>query len=363
MKLFEIIDIGKEREIRLLGKPICEYGCRYFTFSEKTAYEKYFDIFPSKGVREAFFDGILSQLNDDYDDIYISRMAAIGDTYFLSFMFENWVKKNNSKKPVLVVLNDNAKKVFNLFSPNIECKKIDFNKRLAMEIFYNDVGNKGFSYKNKRFFSYINKQIILDVHNKVKDNINTPIEDCSFVKILSKYYAEFYSKSTTCNISEQAKNELLADLEFSGLNLDKFIFISPEASSNCSYDTTFWIEICKRLRDKDYDIFINSSSDTMKIPDCVCGLYDIEQTYYLAQMSKGIISLRSGLNDVLSTINVPHHILYTRFKCNIVSSASENILAFSLKYLPNVNQENISEYDTDELTSDEIIDEILREFD
>lgn len=362
MKLFEIIDIGKEREIRLLDKPICEYGCRHFTFSEKTAYEKYFDIFPSKGVRETFFDGILSQLNYDYDDIYIYRMITLGDLYILSFMFENWVKKNNSKKPVLVVLNDNAKKVFNLFSPNIECKKIDFNKRLAMEIFYNDVENKGFSYKNKRFFSYINKQIILDVHNKVKDNINKSIEDCSFVKNLSKYYADFYNKSTICHISEQAKNELFADLELSGLNLDKFIFISPEASSNCSYDRAFWIEICKCLKDKGYDIFINSSSDIMKIPDCVCGLYDIEQTYYLAQMSKGIISLRSGLNDVLSTINVPQHILYTRFKCNIVSSASENILAFSLKYLPNVNQKNISEYDTDELTSDEIINKVLREF-
>ena len=45
-----------------------------------------------------------------------------------------------------------------------------------------------------------------------------------------------------------------------------------------------------------------------------------------------------------------------------LSSARENILAFSLKYLPNVNQKNISEYDTDELTSDEIIDKVLREF-
>lgn len=360
MKLCEVIKVGSEKEIRFLGMSVAEFGCRKFTFSESISYEKYFNIFPLKGIRECFFDNILAQLDEDYDDIYISRMAAIGDSYFFNLLFNNLIKKNGSKKPVVVSLNQNTVEIFNLFSPDVECKIVEFNKRLALEIFYNDIENKGFEYKGKRFFSYINKELIYNIHRDIRNSIKNNDGNFSFIHHLQKYYALFNSNFSYPSISSVAREKVFDFIRSSGLNMNKFIFLSPLASSNCSYDKSFWQALCIKLKSKGYDIFINSSVNKLEIDGCVCGLLDLEETYYLAQLSKGIIALRSGLNDFLSTVDVPQHILYTKFKCNVVSSAEENIKQFSLKYLPAVNPDNLFEYNT-ELQSEAEIERMILE--
>lgn len=360
MKLCEVIKVGSEKEIRFLGMSVAEFGCRKFTFSESISYEKYFNIFPLKGIRECFFDNILAQLDEDYDDIYISRMAAIGDSYFFNLLFNNLIKKNGSKKPVVVSLNKNTVEVFGLCSPDVKCKLVEFNKRQALELFYNDIENSGFEYKNKRFFSYINKGLIYNIHQDVKSSIAKNDKNCSFIYHLQKYYAPIDMGFSRPSISAMAKQQVVDFLQDAGVNIDKFIFLSPLASSNCSYDKSFWQALCTKLKSRGYDIFINSSVNKLEIDGCVYGLFSLEETYYLAQLSKGIIALRSGLNDFLSTVDVPQHILYTKFKCNVVSSAEENIKQFSLKYLPAVNPDNLFEYNT-ELQSEAEIERMILE--
>ncbi len=359
MKLYEIIKIGSEKEIRLFNVPVAEYGCRKFTFSEVVSYEKYFNLFPFKGIKECFFDNILVQLDGDYDDIYVYRMVAIGDAYFFSLMLKNLIKKKGSGRPVIVSLNQNSAEVFRMFSPDVVCKTVNFNKRLALEIFYNDIENNGFEYKGKRFFSYINKELIYNIHRDVRNSIKNNDGNFSFIHHLQKYYALFERNFSYPVISSVAKKNVLDFIRSSGLNINKFIFLSPLASSNCSYDIVFWKSLCAHLRSKGYDVFLNSYVNNLEIEDCVCNLFGLEETYYLAGLSKGIISLRSGLNDFLSTVDVPQHILYTKFRCDVVSSADENIKQFSLKYLPAVNTDNLFEYNTETQTYYELENSIL----
>lgn len=359
MKLCEVIKIGSEKEIRLLNIPVVIFGCRKFTFSDIDSYEKYFNLFPVKGIRECFFDNILAQLDEVYDDIYIYRMVTIGDAYFFSLMFKNLIKKKCSKKPVIVALNQNSAEIFRIFSSDVVCKTVNFNKRLALEIFYNDIENNGFEYRGKRFFSYINKGLIYNIHSDIRNCIKNNDGNFSFIHHLQKYYALFNSNVSYPSISAVTRQNVLAFIRSSGLNINKFIFLSPFASSNCSYDKSFWKSLCNKLKAKGYDIFLNSSVNKLGLDDCVCTLLGLEETYYLATLSKGIIALRSGLNDFLSTVDVPQHILYTKFRCDVVSSAEENIKQFSLKYLPEVNTDNLFEYDTEIQTDYEIENNIL----
>lgn len=363
MKLYQKITVGNEKEIRIFEHPVLTYGCDNYDFNDAHSYEKYINILPHKGIREEFFDNILQQLSNDtdYDDIYICRMAAIGDSYMLTLMITNWLKKNNSKRPIVVGLKDTTEEAFKLLKPDIICKKISFNKRKALEIFYNDTENKGFEYKNKRFFSYINKQIIFDIHKNIANCFQRQnFESCSFLKNLESYYAPLSGESNIPQISDYTKINALQLVQSTGLNIDNFIFISPDASSNEKYDKEFWLDLIDELKRYGYDIYINSTDPEVDIPNTVKNIENLETTYYLAQRAKAIISLRSGLNDFLSTVNIPQHILYTKFACNDIKSAEENILAFSLKYLPNVNTDNIYEYNTEELTKQEIISLIMK---
>ena len=121
-----------------------------------------------------------------------------------------------------------------------------------------------------------------------------------------------------------------------GLNLQNFIFVTPEAQSITNTDEAFWDEIYNFIKKKGFDIFINSISEIRKPLFAKHCSLTVEEAFILAEMSKGIVGIRSGLIDVFSQIKVPKYIIY---------NDENRILRNSILYLPNVQNDLTKEYD------------------
>lgn len=130
------------------------------------------------------------------------------------------------------------------------------------------------------------------------------------------------------------------------LNKENFLFLIPDANFFHLLNSSVWDKIQEGLKEKGYDLFINS-------PD-----FSIREAYYIATLSKGIIGIRGGFSEVLSTINVPKHIIYTRNKARVWNSVD----IFTLKKYPLVNQDSIFEYECFEDDQTPIIEKILNNF-
>lgn len=143
-------------------------------------------------------------------------------------------------------------------------------------------------------------------------------------------------------ISEESRIIALQKASALGINLDKFVFLMPFASSQYLLPGSFWEEIRKKLKANGVDVMYNSD------------MFTLEESYVLAEHSKAIVSLRSGFNDVLSEINVPQHAIYT---CNRWPGDLQ--MVYGLKTFPWSATEYITEYNTKKQSMEDIKRTIL----
>lgn len=96
------------------------------------------------------------------------------------------------------------------------------------------------------------------------------------------------------------ERSMLEKVSKTGLNLDKFVFIAPEAQSCKLYDEDFWCELINQFQAKGYDVFVNLVEDDVKLKSAIdyktCDL-NFAEAFALARRSKKIVSLRSGLQN------------------------------------------------------------------
>ena len=125
----------------------------------------------------------------------------------------------------------------------------------------------------------------------------------------------------------------------------------------------FWQKIIDKLYDNGFDVFLNVIKLDSKYGCAKTCFLTFEEAYYLASLSKNIVGLRSGFVEPLTSIqNVPITCYYTDFKDRgklKAISAEKVINGFTLKKLPNVNIDNIFEYNINAVCEDEVIKKIL----
>ena len=126
---------------------------------------------------------------------------------------------------------------------------------------------------------------------------------------------------------------MLNKVKKTGLNLENFVYIAPDASS-CELENSkeYWVNIAERF--KDFDIFWNT---TKSAPEGAkhCNL-KVAEAFALAKHAKKIIALRSGFSELLTQTGVPIEIIYTKFRRSMINDISADLVlkGFSLKKLP-----------------------------
>lgn len=157
---------------------------------------------------------------------------------------------------------------------------------------------------------------------------------------------------------------MIEKVSSTGLNLNNFVLIAPEAQSCELLPNQFLIDLVDGYHKAGVDVFVNlvgDNYDLSRVEFKNCFL-TYSEVFALAQRAKKIISLRSGLTEFLLQTNVPIDILYTKFRVRPVfkDMDSERVMsAFGIEKIPYINEKNFREFNFEQCDSSELISELL----
>lgn len=326
MKIFKKVKYREKRIIYLGQIAIAEYCPK-----------KYFKLFP-KSEEEIMLDKLNKLTNKKHDAIFHLR-AGLGEAYIFFCTIQKVLKDNGIKKPCFTSHRSYYSDLCKLFYPTIPFYQVDvppseLNKALITR-----------KRKYKNIYFNVNPSTIKEVW-RLWENYRQGKEKRHYIEILKEYNEVYELVYKQPIISESLKQGALNKIK--GINKDNFVFLVPDANFFHSVSDAFWKNIKVLLEEKGYDCIFNSASLT------------IPEAYYLATLSKGIIAIRGGFCEILSAINAPKHIIYTKNNVEVPNSLD----VFTLKKYPNVNQDSVFEYicNQDKENENEVMEKILECF-
>lgn len=291
-----------------------------------------------------------------HDDIYILR-ANSGEIYLtLTYIIDALIERNQSKNPLLVATKKYHIDMIKMICPdlpyayinNVDIElvgssfKIDkFNFFLLYDNVHFrkvELGAKCGQTEKNHYFEFI-----LETLDLQKDNI----------------------KLRKTNVLQDAECSMLDKVKKTGLNLDNFVFLAPEAQACQLYDEDFWCELINRLQKAGRDVFVNLTGNDINLKSAkdfkTCGL-TFAEAFALAKRAKRIVSLRSGFTEFLLQAETPIDVLYTKFRPrNALDDLNvyQVISGYGILQIPFVDKSNIREFNMFEIAPAECIRQIL----
>lgn len=309
-------------------------GIVFFKTKIRKGVKKYYFLgFPIgfSSTRRLLYQRVLSILPKKYDNIYIHYNCS-GETYLcLSYL-------RPSKNSVFIATKRYHIDLCHMMHPEIDCFYIpEILPLRGIDDIYQE------NYKNSNFYNILPFKHFMNLESSLRKG--EQIHYCDAIRKTSGG-----GNLTACRpfIRESVKNSVLSKAKRINLNLNNFIFLCPESQSNVTPSGDFWKNLVDELYAQNYDVFINMLELRDEYGIGKTCFLTFEEAYYLASLSKGVIGLRSGFLEPLTSINdLSITCYYTNFKerGKLRSLPAQIVLnGFSLKKIPNVVVENIEEY-------------------
>lgn len=343
---------GSNKEIKIFGKTILKR-------EEKDNYRKYYlgnlKIY-QVSLLKIFKKRYFKYIDGDYDDVYILR-ANSGEIYLLlTYLLDSLLKKNGSKHPLFVATKKYHVDMIRMICPEIPYVYVG---KLRLKL-----SEKPFIIDGKRFFLLFNRYYFRQVEQNIKSNELGKYH--YFQGIMDRLgMTEEDISMRRINVSPEDEKSMLEKAKSTGLNLEKFVFISPEAQSCEMLDEDFWLELISQFKAKGYDVFMNLVGEEFKLKNTssykTCRL-TFAEAFALARLSKKIISLRSGLTEFLIQTGVPMDVLYTKFSQRAFvndMNIDQIISGFGLMKIPFIDMFKVQEFNMNEVSQDLCIEKIL----
>jgi len=342
-----------EKDIKFLGKSIIKRR-------EEGSYRNYYiggKLFRKVSLIDEFKKRYFKYFDKKHDDIYILR-ANSGEIYLtLTYIINTLIKRNGSKNPLLLATQKYHVDMIKMLCPDIPYIYIGkLRLKIAEDVFKID---------NFRFFMLFNNYHFKDVEMNIKDK---PIGETHYFKsIMERLNLTeqdlIYNKISILPSDEQ---NMLKKVKELNLNLDKFVFLAPEAQSCKLYDEDFWCELINRFKNNGYDVFVNLVEDVIKLRGAIdyktCYL-TFGEAFALASRAKKIVSLRSGFTEFLLQTGVPIDVLYTKFRHRHFFDDMDiyHVMSgFGITQIPMIDKEKVREFNMYEIAQKECLERILK---
>lgn len=348
----QITDCSK-KEIKLFGHSIIRR-------IEENNYRTYYMF--GKEIRrisliEQFKKQYFKYFDKKHDDIYILR-ANSGEIYLtLTYLIDTLIKRNGSKKPLLVATHKYHIDMIKMLCPDIPYVYI---KKLRLKI-----TAESFNIDKFRFFLLFDSQHFKQVEIDIKKNeLGKHHYFKSILTKLNMTDADINMRKAIVNIEDE--RSMLNKVAKTGLNINKFVFLAPEAQSCKLYDEDFWCELINRFQNKGYDIFVNLVEDNIKLKSATnyksCYL-TFSEAFALAKRAKKIVSLRSGFTEFLLQTGTPIDVLYTKFRHRHFFDDMDiyHVMSgFGITQIPFVDKAKIREFNMYEASQKDCVETILK---
>lgn len=355
VKTFKINDpytACHDKNIKILGHVVIRR-------LEKNNYRTYY-LFNKEIKKVSLSDEFKKQyfnyFDKQHDDIYILR-ANSGEIYLtLTYVIDALIKKNGSKKPLLVATQKYHTDMIRMICPDIPYVYV---KKLRIKF----AGNT-FKIDNFRFFLLFDSPHFKQVESDIK---NSPFSEHHYFKSILKRLnmTEGDISMRRIIIPIEDEHNMLNKISKTGLNIDKFVFLAPEAQSCKLYDEDFWVELINTFQDKGYDVFVNLIGNDIKLKGAInyksCKL-TFAEAFALAKRAKKIVSLRSGFTEFLLQTSVPIDVLYTKFRHRHFFDDMDiyHVMSgFGITQIPFIDKSKIQEFNMFEISPNECLEKII----
>ena len=161
--------------------------------------------------------------------------------------------------------------------------------------------------------------------------------------------------------------------------MNKFIIFSPEAVTATELSQTFWINLGHYFASKGYQIYVNTvtvadffikynpnfeNNWIDKIPNSIKDFATFDEIIYLAELSKGVIALVSGLVVTMALTDTPRYFIYTNQTPTVGDrmDADKMLEAYRLSCIPNCNTKNLYELNINEICEKDIFKTIVEAY-
>lgn len=260
-----------------------------------------------------------------------------GESYTASALLAKGIMKKYENVKFLCY-RECHRKMWNLFWDDIE---IGFLKK-----FKSARADLRFTYKDKNIF-------------KIYPSISQNRID-GFLNSVNLKKDELEKKDIV--LTDSDKNSFKTKLKNMNLDLNNFVIIAPEADSYKLCNNEFWQSLCKGLKTKGYDIFLNSMKESPLTEIYEHTFLTHKEIMQLTPLSKGVISLRSGFSELLSYFDLPMHIIYNFENGFSQDEINSKIFYDSLYNYPFINKEMINEYNYLDEPYENLVKKILEKF-
>lgn len=314
----------------------------------KNTKETTFSIFPVKDfkkyVRELLFEELVSQVEAQIENIIFLR-CGIGETYIFSTILEAYMSKKN------INLSDTCFGGSSiLFRDVLLMKQQSLIYRqfpLPRDLFLFSCEKEHYRYRGKDIYFVLSKDFAYKLCEDLKSNVK---RNNIFTEICNLYGIDKTKiQSTQVYLPDGTNDRAISKIKKYNLNLDKFVYLMPDANSSLCLSTKFWKKLEAQLRSLGYDVFYNTKA------------LDLFESFYIAANSKAIIGLTSGFLDMMLQTGVPIYCIFTKLLLHNVP-AKKNAEIYAKKLFPNVKSTVIQEYIADEYSEDELCKRIIEDF-
>ena len=299
----------------------------------------------------------LKYIDSSYDDIYILKSNS-GEAYLtLTYLLTPFIKRNQSKRPLILTTFKYHNDMIRLLCPNLPSICIK-GFRLNLSTLSFNIGHQRFfilyDYMHFKQFEYFMRTSAPGEAHYFKfmaSKLQIPSESFSHLKISS---------------SKDCVDSMMEKVSRINLNLDKFVYLAPEAQTFKWYSTEFWEKLILSLNDRGYDIFCNIvKPDVIKLFSnfkyAKTTSLSFSEAVLLAKQARKIVSLRSGFTEFLLQAQTYMDVLYTEFGNIVLSDINIDraIGGFSVLSLPGIDRNIVREIDTTKISVSQCLDKVL----
>lgn len=279
----------------------------------------------------------------------------IGESVCYLGQFANWVRKKNIEDATLIIWRKKDINLIKLFSSQVRCCGY-------IDISQSDV-NSFFRKECLKIGKYTVHCPTFRIAEEMKSIHKQGIEVNFYDFILNSMDLDrsfIFTKPSVPPSTIEKANQFLLD---NGIDDNNFILLCPEATSLKKVAPFFWKELIKHLQKEGYSIVINNIYGNYQQNSCIRCSLPIDQLYALGTLSKGIISLGSGLGVLMAFTGQKVDLIYTDFRSKSIGYSAElTETIYSVFHLPNIDRSIVSEWTYNKNSSHQLISKILPKY-
>ncbi len=315
-------------------------------------------LIPAKIICQLYFKRKLWHGIQLYDEnklnfknqVFTCNYKGTGDNYLAISYLKDYITKNNINNYALLVVGTGNVRITSLFDIKNVMKITEekMNSLQRASVFFESY------FSNVKFLHWDPPQLQTGIWDRMRN-----VGELNFINMFDKLLFGDKKVKRENPQFENCWSECYDYFTKNNLKIGKTVIIAPHSYTLPTINKSVWERVVVQLSDRGYDVCTNCSGKNEKpIKGTQAIFFPYNKAETFLKMAGYFIGVRSGLNEVISSIEIPQIIIYLK---NEMINDATSMQYFSLKNLLNSCKLHEIEYTLHD-ENDMIVNQILSTF-